>query len=251
VAAGTLAAGPTLPPELRGVGVEEHLGEKVDLGLTFTGEDGYAVPLRTFFHPGRPVLLNLVYYSCPMLCTLLLNGQTAALRDIPWTPGNEFEVVTISIDPTETFDLAQRKRAMYLGSYGRPASGWHFLTDDHGNVKRLAEQLGFHYRYDPRQAQYAHPAVIMILTPEGGISRYLYGIRFSSRDLRLALSEASQSRFSLTTERILLYCFHYDPQVHGYVLFAANLMRAGGLLTVLILGMVLVRLWRRDGGARA
>ena len=251
VSAVALAADQPLPPELRGVGVEERLGQSIDLGLTFTGEDGYPVPLRSFSHQNRPVLLNLVYYSCPMLCTLLLNGQTAALREIPWTPGNEFEVVTISIDPTETFNLAQRKRASYLESYGRPASGWHFLTDDHGNVKKLADQVGFHYRYDERQAQYAHPAVIMILTPEGKISRYLYGIKFSPRDLRLALTEASESKFSLSTDRILLYCFHYDPQAHGYVLFATNLMRAGGVLTVLILGFVLVRLWRREGAAAA
>jgi len=244
-AAVALTAGPPLPPELRGVGVEEHLGQRVDLDLTFTGEDGYPVTLRSFFHQDRPVLLNLVYYSCPMLCTLVLNSQTAALRKIPWTPGKEFEVVTISIDPTETFDLAQRKRASYLESYGRSTTGWHFLTDDHGHARQLADQLGFHYRYDERQAQYAHPAVIMILTPVGRVSRYLYGIQFKPRDLRLALREASESKFSLSTDRLLLYCFHYDPRTHGYVLFAANLMRAGGVLTVLIL--VLARLWRREG----
>ncbi len=248
-AAFQLAADQPLPPELRGVGVDEHLGQGVDLNLTFTAEDGYPVPLRSFFHQNRPVLLNLVYYSCPMLCTLVLNGQTAALKNVPWTPGNEFEVVTISIDPTDTFDLAQRKRASYLESYGRPAAGWHFLTDDHGNAKKLADQLGFRYRYDESQKQYAHPAVVMILTPEGKVSRYLYGINFSPRDLRLALTEASESKFSLSTDRILLYCFHYDPQTHGYVLFATNLMRAGGLLTVLILGFVLLRLWRREGAA--
>jgi protein SCO1/2 len=243
------AADQPLPPELQGVGVDEHLGQSVNLDLTFTAEDGYPVPLRSYFHQGRPVLLNLVYYSCPMLCSLLLNGQTAALKEIPWTPGDQFEVVTISIDPTETFDLAQRKRASYLESYGRPAAGWHFLTDNHGNARKLADQVGFHYRYDERQAQYAHPAVVMILTPEGKLSRYLYGIKFSPRDLRFALTEASESRFSLTTDRILLYCFHYDPQAHGYVLFATNLMRAGGLLTVLVLGFVLARLWRREGAA--
>src|ERR1700690_2084702 len=159
-AAVALAADQPLPPELRGVGVDEHLGQSVDLNLTFTGEDGYAVPLRSLFHQGRPVLLDLVYCSCPMLCTLVLNGQTAALKNVPWTPGNEFEVVTISIDPTDTFDLAQRKRASYLESYGRPAAGWHFLTDDHGNAKRLAEQLGFRYRYDESQKQYADPAPV-------------------------------------------------------------------------------------------
>jgi protein SCO1/2 len=246
-----LHADQPLPPELQGVGLDEHLNRAIDLNLTFTGENGYPVALKQFFHKDRPVILNLVYYSCPMLCNLLLNGQTAALKQVPWSPGNEFEVVTISIDPTETFNLAQQKRAVYLESYGRETSGWHFLTDDHGNVKKLADQIGFHYRYDERQSQYAHPAVITVLTPEGRISRYLYGIKFDPRDIRLALTEASESKWGLSVDRVLLYCFHYDPQAHGYVLFASNLMRAGGALTVLILALVLFRLWRRESRAPA
>jgi len=244
----TAAAGQRLPAELEGVGVTEKIGQSVDPALTFTAESGYPVALGEFFRNGRPVILNLVYYSCPMLCNLVLNGQTASLREIPWTPGREFEVVTVSIDPTETFDLAQRKKAVYLESYGRPAAGWHFLTDRDGNAKRLAGQVGFHYRYDERTQQFAHAAAIMILTPEGKVSRYLYGIRFSPRDLRLALTEASRSKFRLSVDQLLLYCFHYDPQARSYVLFATNFMRAGGALTVLILGAVLFRLWRRPPG---
>jgi protein SCO1/2 len=240
-----LLAEQPLPADLQGVGVDEHLNRQIDLGLTFTAENGYPVRLADFFHQGKPVILNLVYYSCPMLCNLLLNGQTAALRDISWNPGGEFEVVTISIDPNETFDLAQRKRASYLESYGRPAPGWHFLTDDHGNVKKLADEVGFRYRYIEEQKQYAHPAVIMVLTPEGKISRYLYGIQFKPRDVRLALTEAAQEKFGVS-DRILLFCFHYDPQARGYVLFAANLMRAGGALTVVVIGFSLLRLWRRE-----
>jgi protein SCO1/2 len=235
-----------LPPQLEGVGVDEHLGGRVDLGLNFTAEDGYPVALGSFFHKGRPVVLNLVYYSCPMLCTLVLNEQTQALRQIPWTAGKEFEVVTISIDPAETFNLAQQKRASYLASYDRASAGWHFLTSDAKSVKKLADEVGFHYRYDERQAQYAHPAVIMILTPEGAVSRYLYGIKFNPRDLRLALLEASESKTTISLDRILLYCYHYDPQTRGYVLFASNLMRAGGVLTVLFLGVMLLRLRRRE-----
>jgi protein SCO1/2 len=180
-----------------------------------------------------------------MLCNLLLNGQTGALRGIPWTPGDQFEVVTISIDPNETFDLAQRKRASYLESYGRPAPGWHFLADDHGNVKKLADEVGFRYRYVEEQKQFAHPAVVMVLTPEGKLSRYLYGIEFKPRDVRLALTEAAVSKFGVS-DRILLLCFHYDPQAKAYVLFAANLMRAGGALTVLVIGLSLWRLWRSE-----
>lgn len=235
-----------LPRELEGVGVDEKVGQQVDLALTFTADNGYPVALSQYFHKGKPVILNLVYYSCPMLCNLVLNGQAASLRDIPWTPGNEFEIVTISIDPRETFDLAQKKRELYHESYGRPAPGWHFLVDHEGHAKQLAEQIGFHYRWDERTEQFAHAAAIMVLTPEGKLSRYLYGIKFNARDLRLALTEASESKFGFSVDRLLLYCFHYDPQARSYVLFAANFMRAGGAGVVLIMGFVFVRLWRRE-----
>ena len=235
-----------LPTMLEGVGVEEHIGRNIDLDLSFIAENGYPVPLRQFFHPGRPVILNLVYYKCPMLCNLVLNGQTSALREIPWTPGDEFEVVTISIDPTEGFDLAQQKRATILGSYGKPAPGWHFLADQDGHAKRLAESIGFHYRYDEKIEQYAHAAAIMLLTPDGKMSRYLYGIRFNPRDLRLALTEAAEGKGKFTIDKLLLFCYHYDPQARSYTLFATNVMRGGGILTVLILGLVLLRFWKKE-----
>lgn len=239
-----LHADQPLPAELEGVGIEEKLGAQIDLNLTFTAENGYQAPLKQYFQQGKPVLLNLVYYQCPMLCNLILNGQTSTLREIPWTPGNEFEIVTISIDPTETFELAAHKKQSYLASYNRPAPGWHFLTDYQGNAKRLADQVGFHYRRDDQTGQYAHAAVLTFLTPEGKVSRYLYGIHFRARDMRLALTEASQSKFGLSVDRLLLYCFHYDPRARAYVLFAANVMRGGGVLTVLILAFVMWRMWR-------
>lgn len=245
VACALQAAEPVRPPELEGVGIDEKLNQPVDLDLTFIAESGYPVKLGDYFHKGRPVILNLVYYTCPMLCNLVLNGQTTSLKSIPWTPGDEFEVVTVSIDPTEHFGMAREKKAVYLSNYGRPAPGWHFLVDKDQNVKKLADQVGFRYKYDPRQGQYAHAAAIMILTPEGKISRYLYGIKFSARDLRLALTEASEGKFDVT-DRLLLLCFHYDPQARSYVLFATNVMRGGGALVVLIFGLVLWRLWRRE-----
>jgi protein SCO1 len=246
LAAAPLLAEPGLPPELEGVGIVEHIGRRVDTSLSFTNEDGYQVELSSFFHQGRPVLLNLVYYTCPMLCNLLLNGQTSTLREIPWTPGEQFEIVTISIDPTETPKLAGQKKRTYLSNYGRTAPGWHFLVDRDGNVKKLAEQVGFHYRYDERQQQYAHAAAIMILTPEGKLSRYLYGAQFKSRDLRLALTEASAGKTGGAVDRLLLFCFHYDPQARSYVLFATNFMRAGGVAVVLVLGGVLLNLFRKE-----
>lgn len=234
------------PAQLMGVEVEEHLTLPVDLNLEFIAENGYPVKLASYFHQGRPVILNLVYYNCPMLCSLILNGQVEALREIPWTPGKEYEVVTISINPEESFDIARQKRAMYLGSYERPAPGWHFLVDKDGNAKKLAEMVGFHYRYDPRRGQYAHPSAIMVLTPEGRMARYLYGIRFRPRDLRFALAEASEGRATMALEKFLLFCYHYDPQAGSYVLFATNVMRAGGILTVILIALYVRHLFQEE-----
>lgn len=237
------------PADLEGVGVTEKLGQKIDLDLTFVAENGYPVKLRDYFGKGKPVLLNLVYYTCPMLCNLVLNAQVEALRNVPWTPGNEFEVVTISIDPTETFKMAADKRASYLTSYERPAPGWHWLVDWQGNVRTLAQQVGFGYKLDESTGQYAHAAAIFVLTPDGKVSRYLYGVKFKPLDLRLALAEAGEGKTGMSVERVLLYCFHYDPQSKGYVLFARNVMKAGGVLTMLVLGVVLWFLWRRERNA--
>lgn len=245
-----LSAEPSLPPQLEGIGIEERLGRQIDLDLQFTDERGYQVPLRSFFHKDKPVLLNLVYYACPMLCNLVLNGQTQVLREIPWTPGDEFEIVTISIDPSESFDLAVRKKQMYLESYGKRAPGWHFLTDYKGNVKKLAGQVGFQYRWDEKSQQFAHAAAITFLTPEGKVSRYLYGIRFKARDVRLALTEASESKLGITVDKVLLFCFHYDSAARSYVLFARNVMRGGGILTIFILGAILLNLWRGERNRR-
>jgi protein SCO1 len=231
------------PAALEGIGIEEHLGRQIDLNLTFTAENGYPVALREFFHSGKPVILDLIYYSCPNLCTLVLNGQTQAMRELlPWTPGKEYEVVTISIDPNESFDLARKKKALYTSSFDHPAPGWHFLCDRDGNAKKLAETIGYKYRWDERTQQFAHAAGIMVLTPEGKVARYLYGASFHPRDLRFSLAEASENRTTMAVEKILLFCYHYDPQAGGYVLFATNFMRVGGAVTVLLIGFFLWRM---------
>jgi protein SCO1/2 len=235
-----------VPTQLQDVGVTEHLDSQIDLNLTFTAENGYPVALKQYFNQGRPVILNLVYYTCPMLCSLVLNGQIAALRELDSTPGKDFEIVTISIDPTETFKLAGEKKAAYLASYDRPAPGWHFLVDDAGHAQQLARQVGFNYHYDASSSQYAHPAVIFVLTPEGRLSRYLYGVRFKSFNLRLALAEAAQGKSGLSVDRILLYCFHYDPASNSYTLFARNVMRIGGALSILVLGAMLWLFFRAE-----
>jgi protein SCO1 len=242
-----LGADEKLPAELEDVGIVEHLGSRVDLDLEFVNESGRPVKLREYFASGKPVLLTLAYYTCPMLCNLILNGETSALKEVPWTPGDQFEVVTVSFDDRDTPELARKKKANYLEMYGKPdANGWHFLTDYNENVKKLADQVGFHYKWDEQQEQFAHAAVIMFLTPDGRISRYLYGIKFSPRDVRLALTEAGEGKMGSTVDRLLLYCFHYDPSSKGYTLFAINLMRAGGALTVLILVFLIWRLLRRE-----
>lgn len=237
-----------LPSELEGIGVEEKLGQAVNLNLEFTAENGYQVPLRSFFKQGKPVLLNLVYYKCPMLCSLVLNAQTKVMKEVAWTAGNEYEVVTISIDPQETFNLAVAKKKWYLEMYGRPegAQGWHFLTDYQGNSKRLAEQVGFNYRWDEKTQQWAHAAAVMLLTPDGRVSRYLYGLQYRARDMRLALTEASEGKLGSFGDKLLLFCFHYDPVERSYVPFARNLMKAGGVMTMLVMGTILGLLWRRE-----
>ncbi len=233
------------PKELEEVGVTEHLNEKVDLNLTFIAEDGYPHALKEYFHSGRPVVLNLVYYTCKMLCNVVLNAQVQSLRKIDWTPGEQYEIVTVSIDPAENFQLAREKKASYLESFGRSAPGWHFLADNDGNVRQLARQVGFGYKYDEGTGQYAHPAVIFVLTPDGKVSRYLYGVQFKPLDVRLALTEAAQGKFGVT-DRILLFCYHYDPAAKGYVPFAQNFMKFGGVLTVLLMGLFLYRVWRHE-----
>lgn len=236
-----------MPSEMNGVGIDEKLGDKVDLNLTFIGEGGKLHKLGDYFQSGRPVILNLVYFKCPMLCNLTLNAQVTVLKELAWTPGKEFDVVTISIDPTETSEMASDKKAAYISNFDRPIGvGWHFLVDYQGNVKKLASQVGFHYNYDQHQKQYAHSAAIMVLTPQGMVSRYLYGIKFRERDLRLALTEAAQDKFGMTIEKVMLMCFHYDPSAKSYVLFATNFMRLGGVLVVLLIGFFLFRFWREE-----
>ena len=234
------------PPILVDVGIDEHLGAQINLDLEFIAEDGDPVKLSKYFNQGRPVILNLVYYECPQLCSLILNAQASTMRDIPWTPGKEYEIVTISIDPREAFDKARAKKAAYLSSYDRPAPGWHFLADSKGSAKMLADQVGFKYAYDQRIEQYAHPAAIMVLTPQGKMARYLYGITYKARDLRFALAEASEDRFTMAAEKVLLFCYQYDAHANRYVMFAANFMKAGGILVMIGFGWFWFRLMRAD-----
>jgi protein SCO1/2 len=238
-----------IPTELKGVGFTEHLGAPVSIdALHFKDETGQDLPLATYFRKGRPVILALMYYECPNLCSFMLNGLTTSLKSLDWTPGERFDIVTVSINPKETPDLAAKKKAAYVESYGRKQSapGWHFLTGEESQIEKLASQVGFGYRWDEREKQYAHGSAIYVLTPEGKISRYLYGIDFRPTDLRLSLVEASNGTIGTVVDRFLLFCYHYDPQTRRYSVVVNRVMETGCGGTVLFFGSYLAVFWRRE-----
>ncbi len=236
------------PPEMAGIDVQEHLGTRIPLDAEFTNDAGQRVKLGDYFHQGKPVILTLAYYNCPMLCTLVLNGIAGAAKQLDWKPGQEFQMLTVSIDPAETSQLAAAKKKSYLDFLEKSGAGdgWRFFVGDSSQSKKLARALGFKYYYVEERKEFAHPAVVFILTEDGTISRYLYGIQFKERDVRLALLEASEGKIGTTVDRLILYCFHYDPQAKGYVVMASNVMKIGGLLTIAVLGIFLAILWSRD-----
>ena len=249
-----------VPVELQDVGVSEHLGKQIDLNsYEFTSvDDGQKHKLKEYFEEGKPTIVNLVYYECPMLCTMVLNGVMEGMKGMDWTIGKEFNVVTISINPKDEIATAKQKKAAYIQSYlekenslksrnlATVENGWHFFTGEESQVKRLAEQLGFGYKYDSVQKEYAHPAVTFVLTPNGYISRYLYGIQYRARDLRLALLEASKGKIGNVFDRLLMFCYHYEPSSRGYTLQVVRVMQAGGAGTVALLGGYLTLFWRRQ-----
>jgi protein SCO1/2 len=236
------------PPGLEGVGIDQRLNEPVPLNLTFKDEQGNAVRLSDYFHDGRPVILNLVYYQCPMLCTEVLNGLTAALKVLRFEPGKQFEIVTLSIDPRETPQLAANKKEMYLKKLGNPdaAKGWHFLTGEQAQIAALAGAVGWRYRYDAKLDQFAHAAGIVLITPEGRIAQYYYGVEYSAKDMRLGIVEASQNKIGSLADQVLLYCYHYDPRTGRYGATITNIIRLAGLATVIVLGSALVLLFRNE-----
>lgn len=245
-----------LPPDLTGVGIVERPGAALPLDLAFVDEAGEEVALGDYFGKGRPVLLTLAYSRCPMLCTLVLDGLAEALSEVSLIPGRDYELVTVSIDPLEPPALARQKKERYVEALARPEAhgAWHFLTGREQAIRRLAESVGFGYRYLPDRDEYAHPAAAFLATADGRLSRTLYGVRFDPRTVRLALVEAGEGKVGSAVDRILLYCYHYDAASGRYAPAALRAMRAGGAATVLLLGALLGALWlketRRRGGAR-
>ena len=237
-----------LPPALKDVGIDQRLNQPLPLDLSFRDETGQTVQLNQYFGK-RPVILSMVYYNCPMLCTQVLNGMVSSLRVISFNPGEQYEIISVSFDPRETPALAATKKTNYVNSL--PAakragaiSGWHFLTGDETNIRRLTEAVGFRYHWDEATKQFAHASGIMVLTPEGKVAQYYYGIEYAPKDLRLGLVEASANKIGTPVDQLLLFCYHYDPATGKYRV-VMNVMRVAGGITIIGIVLLLFALHRR------
>jgi protein SCO1/2 len=232
---------------LERVGIDQKLDSQLPLNLQFKDESGKTVKLGDFFGK-RPVILAPVYYECPMLCTEILNGLVRSLKAVTFTPGQEFEVVVFSFDARDTSALAAAKKAAYLKRYDRPGTdaGWHYLTGSPESIKELTAALGYRYVWDPHTSQFAHASGVMIITPQGRVSKYFYGIEYASKDVRLGLIEASQNKIGTKVDQLLLFCFHWDPSTGKYTTTVMNIMRLGFVATILFLGGFVIIMLRRD-----
>lgn len=240
-------------PALQGIDVEEHLGDTIPFDVNLVNDHGDTVTLGAYFGDHKPAVLVMAYYTCPMLCNLVLNGVSNAIGGMPLEPGKDYRVLTVSIDPRDSVALAAAKKKNYLTELDRKGAdtAWTFFVTSADESKRLADAVGFKYYYVPERKEYAHPAVITVVSPAGVISRYLYGVQFNPRDLRLALVEASEGKIGTTVDRILLYCYHYDPDAGGYTLLAFNVMKLGGIATLVLLGLFLGIFWWRESRRRS
>lgn len=241
-----------IPKQLQTVDVKEQLGRELPRSLGFRDASGLPVALGEFFDGKHPVILTLNYSDCPMLCSLQLNGLVSGLKEVEWGINQDYRIVTVSLDPEEPAELSQRTQNRYLTQYGRPEApgGWHFLTGSEANVKAYAEAIGFSYRYDERRQEYAHPAAIAIASPDGRIMRYLYGLEYAPKTLRLALVEASEGRIGSTLDKLILFCFHYDATEGRYAPVARKLMQLGGGAFATLLAVFVVILARADARKR-
>ena len=234
------------PPGLNNVGIQQNLNQQIPADLVFRDETGRAVRLQDYFGK-RPMILNLVYYQCPMLCGEVLNSLTSTLKILKLDVGKDFDVLTVSFDPRETPEMAAAKKAPIIKRYGRAgaAEGWHFLTGPQESITALTKAAGFQYQYDDTTAQFAHATAIMVLTPEGKIAQYYYGVDYAPRDLRLGLVQASDNKIGNLVDQVLLYCYHYDPAKGKYGAVITRILRLSGLATILILGAMIAVLARR------
>ena len=237
------------PSVLLNVGIDQRLGEHLPLDAKFRDETGKEVALSEYFGPGkRPVLLALVYYDCPMLCNQVLNGLTGAITALKFDVGKEFDVLAVSFDPRETPEMAAAKKKYYVQRYRRPGTdaGWHFLTGTPESIKAITEAVGFRYVWDDKTNQFAHGSAVQLITPEGKIAQYYYGIEYSPKDMRLGMIEASKEKIGTVVDQIILFCYHYDPATGKYGAVAMNFLRLGGILTMLVLGTFMFVSFRKD-----
>jgi len=240
------------PPDLANVGIDQHLNQQVPLALEFKDETGKTVKLGDYFQSGRPVILNLVYYTCPMLCGEELAGEASALSMLKFTPGKEYEIVSVSFNPDETPKDAWQAQQTYVARINEHldhkinGEGWHFLTGAQPNIKQLADAVGFHYRRDPQTKQFIHATAIMLVTPAGKLAQYYYGVEYSPKDIRLGLIEASRGNIGNVVDEVLLYCYHYDPKTGRYGAVVTNIMRLAGAATMLVLGGFIIVMFRRE-----
>jgi protein SCO1/2 len=238
------------PPLLRDVGLEPHLGASLPLDVPLRDEDGSPVTLGRYLDGRRPAVLVFAYYGCPMLCSQVLNALTRSVKALAFDVGNEFDVVVVSFDPRDGPDAARAKKADIVARYGRGSGdGWHFLGGDGPSVRRLTDAAGFRYAWDDVGQQFAHVAVVLVVAPDGRIARYFPGIDYPPRDLRLGLVDASAGRIGTTVDRLLLFCYHYDPATGRYTPAIESALRVGGVLTVVALGGLIAVLRRREGTA--
>jgi protein SCO1/2 len=235
------------PAILNQVGISQNLNTQIPPDLVFRDETGKSVRIGDFFGK-KPIVLSLVYFDCPALCTEVLNGELRTMKAISLDLGKDYEAVTVSFEPKDTPALAKAKRDVYAGQYGRPdaAEHWHFLTGEQPSIDALTNAAGFHYAYDPSIRQYAHAAAILVLTPEGRIDRYFYGVVYPGRDVRLGLVEASEGKIGTLTDHALLYCYQYDPMTGKYGVIVTNVLRAAAGLTVLALGIFMALMFLRE-----
>ena len=241
-----------IPEELQDIGVEQNLGDSIPLDLTFTDSTGNTVQLGDYFKSGRPVILQLGYYRCPMLCDLVMQGMIDAAEQLSWTPGKQYEIITFSVDPAESFNLARHKKKTMIASVGRAeaADGWHFLVGEQQSITQLSESIGITYKWIAAQQQWAHPAAIVILSPQGKITRYLFGTKFEPQTLRLSMVEAAEGKVGSWLDQALIFCLNYDPTTGQYNYAVMNIMRAGGVLTIILLVMVIGTLLVRESRKR-
>jgi len=236
------------PPNLEFVGIEQHLNAEVPADLEFKDELGNPVKLGDYFHAGKPVILNLGYYQCPMLCGEVLQGLVGSLKVLTFNLDQDYEVVTVSFDPRETTEMAAEKKRDIMKRYGRPGreNGWHFLTGKAEQINALTKAVGYQYQFDTKTEQYAHATAIVVLTPDRHVSGYFYGVEFSPKDLRLGLVQASQGKIGNLADQVLLYCYHYDPRTGKYGAIISNVLRLAGVATMLILGAFVFIMYRAE-----